>query len=162
MKANARMTAHAWPRLRGGAPTAGREGGQALVEFALVLIPFMLVLLAVFDLGRGIYTYNAVSQASHEIARVTAVHPYGACCTLGTSTEATAIKNTQKAQVPGLTDAGISITCVDIRDNPITASACRPGDFVKVAVSTSFSPVTPLLGQIGPVTLSSTGRIEWP
>lgn len=138
---------------------ADRQGGQSLAEFALVLIPFLLLLLGLFDLGRGVYTYNAVSQAAREIARVTSVHPYETCCTLGTSSEASAAKETQKGQVPGLTDAGIDIDCVNINDDLV--DPCRPGDFARVSVSVPYSPVTPLLGLFGPYTISSVSRIQF-
>ena len=137
----------------------GRQRGQSLAEFALVLIPFLLLLLGLFDLGRGIYTYNAVSQAAREIARVTSVHPYDSCCALGTSTEATAVKETQKAQVPGLTDAGIDIDCVNVND--ATVDPCRPGNFARVTVTVQFSPVTPLLGLLGPYGISTVSRIQF-
>ena len=52
----------------------GRDRGQSLVEFSLVLIPFLLILMGIIDLGRGIYTYNGVAQAARELARVTSVH----------------------------------------------------------------------------------------
>lgn len=139
-----------------------RQRGQALAEFALVLVPFMLLLLGLFDMGRGIYTYNAVSQAAREIARVTSVHAYDSCCDLGTSVEATAVKDDQKAQVPGLTDDQITIDCVDIADTVIADAICRPGDYIRVTVAVPFDPVTPLLGQLGPFTLSSVSRIQIP
>ena len=56
--------------------TASQQHGQALVEFSLAIIVFLVILMGVFDLGRGIFVYNGVSQAAREIARATAVHPY--------------------------------------------------------------------------------------
>ncbi|HXG39460.1 MAG TPA: TadE family protein, partial [Candidatus Limnocylindrales bacterium] len=80
--------------------------GQALVEFTVALVPFLLLLLAIVDVGRGIYVYNGVSQAAREIARVTIVHPYAAGCSvdceLGTSAEAEGVIATQRGLVPGL------------------------------------------------------------
>lgn len=136
------------------------ERGQAMVELALVLIPFLFLLIGLLDLGRGIYTYNGASQAAREIARATAVHPYSACCTLGTSAEATAVKNTQKSLVPGLTDAGISIECVTLQNQAIPANACRPNDFIRTTVQVPFTPVTPLLGHLGPFNFQAVARIE--
>ena len=51
-----------------------RDRGQALVEFSLILIPFLWILMGIVDLGRGIYIYNGVNQAARELARVTSVH----------------------------------------------------------------------------------------
>ena len=41
-----------------------RGQGQALVEFALAAIPFLILLMAVVDLGRGIYALNGTSEAA--------------------------------------------------------------------------------------------------
>jgi Flp pilus assembly protein TadG len=51
-----------------------RRRGQALVEFSLILIPFLFLLMGVVDLGRGIATYNGVAEAAREIARTTSLH----------------------------------------------------------------------------------------
>ena len=68
------MTARASRALR--TPGPGRRG-QALVEFALAVPIFLVMLVAVFDLGRAIYTYNGLSEAAREISRVTAVSGSG-------------------------------------------------------------------------------------
>ena len=52
-----------------------RETGQALVEFSLAFIVFVVLLMAIFDFGRGIFMFNGVSQAAREIARATSVEP---------------------------------------------------------------------------------------
>ncbi|MBI3748590.1 MAG: pilus assembly protein [Chloroflexi bacterium] len=139
--------------------------GQALVEFSIVLIPFLFILMGIIDLGRGIYVNNGVSQAAREIARVTSVHPCNSgSCTLGNSTETTAVVNTQKSLVPGLADPTASIVyqCVDIRDQNLSNTACRSGDFVRVTVSVPFRVVTPLLSLAGPFTLASVSHIQLP
>jgi hypothetical protein len=139
-----------------------RQSGQTLVEFALVLIPFLLLLMGIFDLGRGIYTYNAASQAAREIARSASVDFQRGASSPGTSTETIKIINTQKRLVPGLTDAGISISCVSIQDGPLDPPerGCRAGDFVRVRISVGYSPVTPLLGLTGPFDLVSVSHVE--
>ena len=55
-------------------PPLHRGAGQALVEFALVLIPFVILLMGVIDLGRGIYMMNGTSEAARDINRATIVH----------------------------------------------------------------------------------------
>ncbi|MBA3778176.1 MAG: pilus assembly protein [Chloroflexi bacterium] len=131
------------------------------MEFALVLIPFMLLLLGIFDMGRGIYTYNAVSQAAREIARVSSIDMTRGYTPVGTSPDSADVKSTQKALTPGLTDAGIDIDCVDVEDDePDEDIGCRPGDFVRVRIEVQFAPITPLLGQLGPFELASVSHVE--
>jgi hypothetical protein len=151
--------------LRGRRP---RSRGQALVEFSLVLIPFLFLLLGIVDLGRGIYTNNAVAQAAREIARTTSVHPCAGgfpCATFGNSTETQATIATQRTMVPALGTP--VITCVDLADAAPTGSGgaprtCRPGDFARVTVSVPFSVITPLLSAIAPTTLTSTSHVQIP
>lgn len=44
--------------------------GQSLVEFALILPLFVLLLVGVFDIGRAFFAYIAISNAAREGARV--------------------------------------------------------------------------------------------
>lgn len=144
---------------------AGRPGGQALVEFSLVLIPFLFVLMGIVDLGRGIYVYNSVSEAAREIARVTSVHPCDPTnCTLGNSPETQAVITTQKGLIPGLGSSGASIVlqCTNINDISLSNATCPGGQFVRVSVSVPFTVLTPLLGLAGPMTLTSTSHIQLP
>jgi Flp pilus assembly protein TadG len=136
-----------------------RERGQSLPEFALVLIPFLLLLMGIFDLGRGIYTYNAAAQAAREIARSASVDLQNGASSVGSGSETIKVRNLQKKLVPGLTDSGIQISCVDIEDNPLT-TACHSGDFVRVRITVTYRPVTPLLGLAGPIQLVSVSHLE--
>jgi Flp pilus assembly protein TadG len=128
--------------------------GQALVEFALALIVFLVLLMGIFDLGRGIYMYNGVSQAAREIARVTSVHPG---VTLGSSAETAAVVATQKSLVPNLGNP--TFACVDIDDSAV-AGTCRGGMRVKVTIVAPYRPVTPILGLVGTWNMSSTSAVS--
>lgn len=142
-----------------------RSRGQALVEFSIILIPFLFLLMGVIDLGRGIYINNGIAQAAREIARTTSVNPCtGTPCTIGNSAETAAVTATQKGLIPGLADpaASITITCTDITDAPISSTACGGGHFVRVEVRVPFSVLTPLLSMVAPTTLSSTSHVEIP
>ena len=48
--------------------------GQALVEFSLVIPIFLLLLIALFDLGRGVFAYNTLTNAAREGARMAIVN----------------------------------------------------------------------------------------
>jgi hypothetical protein len=142
-----------------------RSRGQALVEFSLVLIPFMWMLLGVVDLGRGIYIYNGVAQAAREIARADSVHACDSSpCSLGTSPESVAVMNTQKGLIPGLGGAGASIAfeCTDVSDTVVAncGSLSDSDYYVRVTVSVPFSVLTPLLSMVAPATLTSTSHIQ--
>lgn len=54
-------------RSLGGLP--GSERGQGLVEFALTLPIFLLLMLGLFELGRAVWLYNTMSGMAREGAR---------------------------------------------------------------------------------------------
>lgn len=150
--------------------TKRRDRGQALVEFSLVLIPFLWILMAVLDLGRGIYIYNGVSQASRELARATSVHQCNASpgCPLGTSSQTATVYGTQQKLVPGFGGAGSTVTyaCTSVTDAIVTDlradGSCPGGEFVRVTVSVPFSAITPFLGGFLPSSLSSASHVQIP
>jgi hypothetical protein len=55
-----------------------RSRGQGLVEFALVLPVFMVILIGMVDLGRAIWANNSVANSAREAARFASVHG-GSC-----------------------------------------------------------------------------------
>jgi hypothetical protein len=142
-----------------------RDRGQTLVEFSLALIPFLFMLMAVLDLGRGIYTNNGVAQAAREIARAASVHQCTGVCTPATwSAEILEVVNAQKALVPGLTNSGITIDCVNIGDNPeaVDDDNCPPNEFIRVRTRVTFGLITPLLPIPNPFTVTSTAHVQVP
>jgi Flp pilus assembly protein TadG len=52
--------------------TGHRSNGQALVEFALVVPVFLLLLLSLIDVGRYVFMNSTLSQAAREAARMAA------------------------------------------------------------------------------------------
>jgi len=131
-----------------------RSRGQALVEFALVLPIFLMLLMAVFDLGRAIYMYNGVAQAARELARVTSVY---AGTPLGSTPETAAVLATQKALIPSLGDP--TFACVDIDGSSITKT-CVAGMQVKVVIVAPYQPVTPILSMVGNIDLASSSTFS--
>ena len=134
--------------------TRSRSRGQGLVEFALGIVIFMTVLIALVDLARAAFLFNGVSDAAREIARVTSVHPGSS---LGNSSETTAAVGHERALVPGLSVTGYA--CIDIAGASVT-DACSPGDWVKVYVRTSFTPILPVLAAFGPITFNTASSAK--
>jgi Flp pilus assembly protein TadG len=145
-------------------PGFERTRGQALVEFSLVLIPFLFLLMGSVDLGRGIYVNNAVAQAAREIARVTVVHTCdGSPCTTY-SAQTRAVIDTQEGLVPGMT-VERAVVCTDVADNVLAATdtdACPPGAFYRVTVTVPFAVVTPLLPVPEGFTFSAVSHVKIP
>jgi hypothetical protein len=141
----------------------GRAAGQGLVEFAVAIIPFLVLLMAIVDLGRGIYVMNGTAEAARDIARVVSVHPVGATDDLGSSTQAGDVISTQRKLIPGLTiDPSTDIVCVDLLDQVIPDDECQPGDYIRVHLTAPFTPATPLVSAFGTHTFDSTSRIQVP
>jgi hypothetical protein len=139
-----------------------RDRGQALVEFALALIPFLLLLMAVFDFGRAIYIYNGVSQAAREVARTASVWPQGGLNPVGYSVNAQATIDTQAALVPGLTvDEPVCVTSLETDDSSADPQPCAENEFVVVRASSTYTPVS-LLGFLGTIQIESKARIQMP
>jgi hypothetical protein len=137
------------------------DPGQALVEFALALIPFLLLLMAVFDFGRAIYIYNGVSQAAREVARTASVHP-NRLSPVGYSVDAQRTIDTQAALVPGLTiDEPVCVGSLDADDSAATPQPCNENEFVVVRASSTYTPVS-LLGFLGTIQIESRARIQMP
>jgi Flp pilus assembly protein TadG len=124
--------------------------GQAMVEFALALPIFFVMLVAVFDLGRGIYTYNGLSEAAREISRITAVYPG---LVLGASPQAADRIATQKGLTPGMSDPVYA--CLKVDGTPSTDNPCTSGDYVQVTVTSIYQPLS-LMGFNGSITLTAS------
>lgn len=145
---------------------ADRSDGQALVEFSIVVIPFLILLMGVIDLGVAVYSMNGTSQAAREIARTTSAHPWndGACCDLGSSTQAQAAISTQRLLIPRLeVNPSTDITCFGEEEQAvIDDNECHSGDYIQVVVRAPFRPVTPLLSSFGEHTFMSYSRMQIP
>ena len=146
-----------------------RRGGQGLVEFALVLPVFLLILFGIIDAGRLIVTYNALANSARSGARVAIVNQSTAGTTTCDTTSATAW-STGCAMASG-TGAGVEEADVDVTfRSPTDATDCDPnpsdgttlkiGCLAVVEVSGRFEALTPIIGQIiGPIDLTSETKI---
>lgn len=132
---------------------ARHERGQTLVEFALIIPLFALILFALLDFGRVIYTQNTVEQAAREASRVGTLEPSAAAWKYNLIRNA-AISS---AAGIGLSNANIVGQGCDDCFYPDGASS---GGMVVVTVNTHVALLTPILGQVlgGSFTVTSTSR----
>lgn len=127
--------------------------GQTLVEFALILPIFILLLVGIVDFGRAIYAYNTISNASREAVRVAIVNQ-----NCGDITDE-AIKQA--------VSLGISAADVEVEFATPDLSSTIPCDNTeqslgRVAVVTtqySYTAATPLIGNlVGVIPMSAVTR----
>jgi Flp pilus assembly protein TadG len=148
-------------------PSHSRRCGQSLVEFALVLPLMLLVIMSVVDFGRGIFAFNEVANAAREGGRtgivnqtLTDIRARAAeqAIALGIPTAPPASCPAQGGPPPGPT--GICVAIVD-PDGSVGSCTTTPavGCLVVVSVKTTFTALTPVVGNIlGPRPLSSTTK----
>jgi Flp pilus assembly protein TadG len=131
--------------------THTKTNGQSLAELALILPLLLLVVMGVFDLGRGVYYYSTIHNAAREGARFGAVDH---CNTTG-------IKNAVLDKANVLSDDLIV-------GDPVKFYEDSQPVRIVVSVEYRFYPVTPLIGDLlgesGKILLESRARqlIEMP
>jgi Flp pilus assembly protein TadG len=122
------------------------ERGQSLVETALVLPILLLILMGIFDFGRAVFAYNAVSNAAREAARVAIVNQ-----------NVTAVAEEGKRAAIGLPADAIDVTFT----LPGCPSPVAVGCTAQVTVEHEWSAITPIIGSVvGPIQLSSTTEMR--
>lgn len=134
------------------------DRGQSLVEFALLVPILILLIFGLFDFGRAIYAYNAVSNAAREGARI-AIVDQGP--TSGVSLAAQEAAN--QATSLGLNPADANQVRVQYQKPDLTGICPTPaiGCIAQVRVQYQFRAVTPIVGNIvGPILLSSTTELS--
>lgn len=115
--------------------------GQTLVEFALILPIFILVIFGILDLGRAVYAYHTINNAAREAVRVAIVDQ---------NTTVIADEAVAQSIGVGLGAGDVDVTFLDgsyADTSPCNASP-RLGCVAQVEVNYAFTAVTPILGAI--------------
>jgi hypothetical protein len=134
-------------------PQRRAQGGQSLVEIALVVPILLLLFMGIFDFGRAIFAYNSVAEAARNGSRVAIVNqtPADIC-----------LVSAQRAPGLGLpTVCAVDQTAVGVW---VDGSDCSANEFnceQLVRVNYEFRAITPVIGNfIGPIMLTSTSRVS--
>jgi hypothetical protein len=161
------------------------EAGQSIVEFALVLPVFLVLLLGAFDVGRGVLHYNMVSHIARQTARGGIATPAAVCASTDplmclperrpwgwSALDVACYRGRRSAALPDATmppdtepqcgSAGGSLT--------VSAASVPPGQAcdgsvedtarVRASVSYPFTPVFPIFGGTITLTANSCMRRE--
>jgi Flp pilus assembly protein TadG len=128
--------------------------GQSLVEFALVFPIVIVILLAIFDLGRLVFAYNDIGNAARQGARTAIIDQTG---------NNARDRVIQMATSLGLTASDVQVSyadsdgndCHDLNTGKLTL-ACQ----ATVTVDFKWSAITPVIGSIvGPITVTTTAQM---
>lgn len=118
------------------------EDGQALVEFSLALVPFLLIVFGIIDGGYATYAYVTLGNAVREGTRVAIV-------STATDAEVRAAVNAHGGMLH-LVDA----------DTTVSPSSRTSGTAVTVTVTYAYQPITPIVGaMIGRIPLRATSKV---
>lgn len=132
-----------------------RSRGQALVEFALVLPLFLLILAGMVDFGMGLNASITVTNAAREGARLGTTKPIAA------SIDARAM-----AMTSGLDSSKVTVTSSCKRPAGSTPSTCtlatwQSGDSVVVTVAYQYKMIWPLaMGNVINMASTTEMRLE--
>jgi Flp pilus assembly protein TadG len=151
-----------------------RPHGQSLTEFALVAPLFLLMMMAVVDLGRGVFFYNMLSNVARDGARAGVVN------STTTALNQMCLRVFAEAQLPDVTSPacpGSGMTSATVPAGALTATlnagvAGNPGASPpssgtpnQVTLTYAFTPVTPFIDAVvglaagGSITLTASSQM---
>lgn len=125
-----------------------RSRGQAAVEFALLVPIFVLLLVGIFDLGRGVYAWSTLNNAAREGARQGIVDQTVTHIRDRAATHSVAL---------GLTSADVDVVfrnktdtgpCTQLTNIETNDDAFANTCLVRVTVNYDYAAATPIIGNI--------------
>lgn len=124
----------------------GSDRGAAVVEFALVVPIFVLLVMGIIDFANAYNDYNSVRQGVREGARQIVVADWGTDgCTTGSSSNRAAC----------VTKARVGLNAADTRVKLKLPTTYAPGNQVTVCV---MYPIRSLTGMFGPILNGGAAR----
>jgi hypothetical protein len=143
-----------------------RARGQALVEFALILPIFLMLLFGLFDMGRAVYAWSTINNAAREAGRqliIDQTFVMSGGQPVYTHARDVALNRSVALNVQA------NQVAIDFRDPDTleTADTCeipdptaiRLGCVAIVEIEYTFTPATPVIGQlVGTLTLRGESR----
>lgn len=127
-----------------------------MVEFALILPLFVLLLLGIFDLGRAVFAYNTINNAAREAGRLAIVDQTVADIQAEGEQQAVSL-GIDAADVDVaffLTSAGPATACTYVGTARVSECTAR------VRVPYQYTAATPIIGNLVGV-LTMTGETQF-
>jgi hypothetical protein len=146
-------------------PHVGRRRGrgQGLAEFALVFPIFILLIFGLFDVGRAVFAYNALTNAAREGARFAIVNQDESLVADRARAIAVGIAiDTTDPDLVGYFKKGPNedVETNDPCDNSSDEQAISVGCIAVVKPRTSWQALTPVIGVlIGPISMQARSEL---
>ena len=138
-----------------------RERGQGLMEFALVIPIFLLIVVALFDLGRAVFAYNTLTNAAREGARIAIVNQYQPSIVARAKSQTNIVE---------LDDPSVSVTFWQVgsdgkpdKSKPQCNNLVAVGCLAVVRFEATYRPMTPFVSNIlfgSGVTFTATSQLS--
>lgn len=128
------------------------ERGQSLVEASLAVFIFIILVMGTIDVGRAVWNYNTLAQATREGTRYAIVHGSDSSDPSSPDDDQ-AIKDVVEKYGAGLSSDSLTVTT----DWPDGGNA--PGNHVTVTSEYTFTPIFNFLGAIS-IDMSSSSTME--
>jgi TadE-like protein len=142
-------------------PSGRRSQGQGLIEFALVIPIFLLLMVSLFDLGRAVFAYNTLTNAAREGARMAIVNQYKPLVVAHAKSQ---------TQIVELDDPSVSVTYWQVapdgtpdKSKPQCTSLVAVGCLAVVSFEATYRPITPIISNIlfaSGVTFQATSQLS--
>ena len=153
------LVRRSWGRSRKSGRSTLRASGQTLVEFALVIPIFLLLLFALLDFGRVIYAQQTITNDAREGARKGLVAANDTTINQATYDK---IRTAALVMTPGVTLANANITghagaCTATAADTTSATTCffpngvtcgGTSPYVEVNIAVTVPMLTPLLSNL--------------
>jgi Flp pilus assembly protein TadG len=146
-----------------------REGGQALLEFALVFPIIVLVVVGGLEIGRAVNDYNTLTNAARQGARVAAVNQITAHTECD---ESRPVEDALNAHWSAWGCVMAATTAMHINSGDIEVTYAAPsgttldctsvvhvGCIASVKVTYHYQPATPVGKVIGAITMTTTSTM---
>jgi len=134
------------------------QRGVAVVEFALVIIPLLLIVAGIVEFGRAFWYYDALSKSTRDAARYVSntrvSTTVGVNDTVKDNAKTMMVNAVNAAKVPSFTSAYVNVVCapadcitpnyvtVSVVNYPVTLGAWIPIVFYTGNVDLKLSPAT--------------------
>lgn len=126
--------------------------GQSMVEFALVVPVFILLLVGLFDVGRAVYAYNTLNNAAREAGRLAIVDQFEDHV-LDEAVDAASGVDVERADITVAYELPAGGACPYVGEDQIVKCVAV------VTVPYTYAAATPIIGNIiGEITIEGASR----